>query len=680
MSFGAVALHSARRRNRVVDTLSRVLPWLWPYRRQIVLSVLCACAISFLWAANLSAVMPLVQVLFNKESIHENVQRQISSTEQEIESRKSAMIDLRRDDHERLAHAQADQSMAAEKLLQLQRIRDYVLPWVPRDNFNTIALILGGLVLATLLKGIFIYGQEVLVGSVVNRTTINIRQALLRRALSLDFQTLASNGSSNLMSRMTNDVEILSAGMKTLLIRLIREPLKAGGCIAFAFFFNWRLTLMTLLVVPAIGFVFHRFGKSLKRASHGTLESMSGIFRCLSETFESIKVVFAFGMERKHRQKFHRANKEYYEKSMKVIRVAALTRPTTELIGVVAVLAAVLPGTYLVLRETDSLFGLQLSNGPLQIAELATLYALLAGTLDSIRKLSSVYGELKRSSAASERIFEILDQTTTVPEPEMPRVVSRHSSQIQFENISFTYKAETIDGETRPPALRNVDLTVQAGEVVAVIGENGSGKSTLINLLPRFYDPDHGSVKIDGVDIRQMRTRDLRSQIGMVTQETLLFDESIFDNIRYGRSTATWEDVEEAARQAHVIPFVTQLPDGFDTKIGDKGQKLSGGQRQRIALARAIVRDPSILILDEATSAVDAQSEQLIHRVLKSFVKDRSVFIITHVINDTFLDLVTRIVVLDQGRVVVSGTHEELLAESPIYQRLYHASAQDRAA
>lgn len=663
-----------------MDTFSRVLPWLWPYRRQIAFSVLCACAISFLWAANLSAVMPLVQVLFKKESLHDNIKRQIVETEKEIEVRKAAMVDLKRDDHERLAHAQADQSTAAEKLLQLQRIRDYVLPWVPRDNFNTIALILGGLLLATFLKGIFIYAQEVLVGSVVNRTTINIRQALLRRSLSLDYQTLSQNGSSNLMSRMTNDVEILSAGMKTLLIRLIREPLKAGGCIAFAFFFNWRLTLMTLLVVPAIGFVFHRFGKSLKRASRGTLESMTGIFRCLSETFESIKVVFAFGMERKHRQKFHRANKEYYKTSMKVIRVAALTRPTTELMGVFAVLVAVLPGTYLVLRETDSLFGLQLSNGPLQIAELATLYALLAGTLDSIRKLSSVYGELKRSSAASERIFEILDQTTTVPEPEMPRVISRHSSEIRFENISFTYKSETIDGEARPPALRNVDLTVKAGEVVAVIGENGSGKSTLINLLPRFYDPDHGSVKIDGVDIRQMRTRDLRSQIGMVTQETLLFDESIFDNIRYGRSTATWEDVEEAARQAHVIPFVTQLPDGFDTTIGEKGGKLSGGQRQRIALARAIVRDPSILILDEATSAVDAQSEQLIHRVLKSFVKDRSVFIITHVINDTFLDLVTRIVVLDQGRIVASGTHEELLTESPIYQRLYHASAQDRAA
>lgn len=663
-----------------MDTISRVLPYLWPYRRQITLSVLCACAISFFWAANLSAVMPIVQVLFNKESSRDYVQRKITEAEEEIADRKAAMKELRQDDSERLAHAQADQSAAAEKLLRYQRIQEYVIPWVPRENFHAVALILGGLVLATFLKGMFIYAQEVLVGSVVNRTIINIRKSLFRHSLDMDFQTVSANGASNLMSRMTNDVEVLSVGLKTLLVRLIREPLKAGGCIAFAFFFNWRLTLMTLLVVPCLGFVFHKFGRTLKRASHGTMESMTGIFKCLSETFESIKVVFAFGMQRRHRQKFHRSNKEYYEKSMKVVKVSALTRPTTELMGVIAVLAAVLPGTYLVLNETDSLFGLQLSDGPLEVAELATLYALLAGTLDSIRKLSSVYGEMKRSSAASERIFAVLDEETKVPEPEMPRVFPRHASEISFEDVSFTYRTETIDGEARPPALRGIDLSIKAGEVVAVIGENGSGKSTLVNLLPRFYDADHGSVKIDGVDIRNVRTRDLRSQIGLVTQETLLFDESIYENIRYGRTDSTWEEVEDAARQAHVIPFVTQLPDGFDTEIGEKGQKLSGGQRQRIALARAIVRDPSILILDEATSAVDAQSEQLIHRVLKQFVKGRTVFIITHVINDTFLDLVTRIVVLEKGQVVASGTHDELIATNSVYQRLYHASAQDRAA
>jgi subfamily B ATP-binding cassette protein MsbA len=340
----------------------------------------------------------------------------------------------------------------------------------------------------------------------------------------------------------------------------------------------------------------------------------------------------------------------------------------------------VLPGAYLVLRETDTVLGLQLAGGPIDSAELATLYALLAGTLDPIRKLSSVYSEMKRAGAASDRIFEILDKKTKVPEPESPRIAAPLTGEIRFEDVSFSYAQRESDGMVRPPALRNINLTVKAGEVVAVIGENGSGKSTLLNLLPRFMDPDQGSVQLDGVDIRHLQTCDLRCQIGLVTQETLLFDDTLLENIRYGNPDATDEQLAAAAEQAHVNPFASQLPDGFDTGVGDKGQKLSGGQRQRVSLARAIVRDPSILILDEATSAIDAQSEQLIHRVLKEFVEGRTVFIITHVINDTFLDLVTRIVVLEQGRIAAMGTHEELVDSSPVYQRLYHSSATTRAA
>lgn len=662
-----------------MERFSRIIPFLWPYRRPIIVSVLCAVVISFLWAANLSATLPLVRVLFENKNVHQYVETEISETESEIALREKNINEFRHSDIEGQAKAQRDQSSASERLVLLTSIRDYVLPWVPKDRFDTVALIVAALLMATILKGGFIYLQEILVGSVVNRTVIDIRKQCFRNALKLDFQTIHANGTSSLQSRMTNDVEVLSAGMKTLLIRLIREPLKAGGCITFAFFLNWRLTLLSLLVVPVLGFIFHKFGRSLKKASHGTMQTMSGIYQCLTETFDSIKVVLSFGSARRHRQQFHRRNKEYYKTSMRMIRIGALTRPVTEVFGVIAVLSAFLPGAYLVMRGTDSLWGIQLSSGQMDMAELTALYALLAGTLDSVRKLSSVYGEMKRASAASERIFEIIDEKTNVPEPETARVIGRHNSNVSFNGITFTYRQESIDGK-RPPALRDVTLNVEAGEVVAVIGENGSGKSTLVNLLPRFYDPDQGSVSIDGVDIREITTRALRDQIGVVTQETLLFDDTIYENIRYGRPSASWEEIEEAARQAHVIPFVTQLPDGFDTQVGEKGQKLSGGQRQRIALARAIVRDPAILILDEATSAVDSQSEQLIHQVLKKFVKGRTVFVITHVINDTFLDLVTRVVVLDQGKVVATGPHEELIKDCELYQRLYHASNTCRAA
>ncbi|MHC4876313.1 MAG: ABC transporter ATP-binding protein [Planctomycetota bacterium] len=664
-----------------MQTFSRIAPFVWPYRRYVVMSVLCAVMISAFWAGNLSATLPLVRVLFESDrNLHAYVADEIAVTQTEIRDRNIYLAGLAEDEVERRAKAQRDQSAASTRLAHLTTIQTFVMPWVPEDRFDTVALILGGLFVTTLFKGVFIYLQEVLVGCVVGCVIVDIRKLCFRKTLALDYQTVTRNGSSNVISRMTNDVEQLASGIRTFLVRLIREPLKAGGCVLFAFWLNWRLTLMAMLVLPIIALAFGKFGRKLKRASRGNMESMSGILKCLTETMEAIKVVIAFGGGRRHRQQFHRTNRDYFDTSMSVIRVSALARPTTELMGVLAVLIAVLPGTYLVLRSTDEIWGIQLAARPMEFAELSALYALLAGTLDSIRKLSTVYGDLKRSSAAADRILELLDADTHVPEPATPRVIGRHSSEIRFDNVSFSYEQEPADEISRPAALQNVDLTVQAGEVVAVIGENGSGKSTLINLVPRFADPSQGRILVDGVDLREMKTRELRGQIGLVTQETLLFDDTIYENIRYGRPDATWEEIEDAARQAHVIPFITQLPDGFDTRIGEKGRRLSGGQRQRIALARAIIRDPSILILDEATSAVDSQSEQLIHRVLKEFTRGRTVFIITHVINDTFLDLVTRIVVMEKGHMVANGTHEELLQTCPGYQRLYQASAQQRAA
>lgn len=663
-----------------MDSFSRIIPFIWPYRRTIAISVLYAVAISVLWAGNLSTTLPVVKVLFQNTSLHEYVETEIRLTQSDIEQRQGSLRLLAPGDLERKDRALRDQSDATSHLVMMTTIRDYVLPWIPADRFQALSLLLGLLVLATLLKGVFMYLQENIVGDVVNRTIVDLRKRAFRHILSLDYQTISAAGPSNLLSRIVNDVEILAVGLRTLLVKLIREPLKAGGCVAVAFYVNWRLTLFAMLVLPLLGFAFHRMGRSLKRASHGTLETMSGLCKCLTETFDSIKVVLAFSAGRRRRQQFHRTSRVYYEKSQKVVQITAFAKPLVELMGVLAVLAAVLPGAYLVLNETDTFWGLQLSNGPLTVAALTMLYALLAGTLDSIRKLSSVYGEIKRAAAAADRLFQVLNQETKVPEPDMPRVIGRLTNEIRFEDITFSYHQETAEGRPRPPALQNVSLTVKAGEVVAIIGENGSGKSTLLNLVPRFIDPEHGAVLLDGVDLRDIRTRDLRAQIGLVTQETLLFDETIRDNIRYGRPGATAQDVEDAARQAHVLPFINQLPAGFDTEVGERGQKLSGGQRQRLALARAIIRDPSILILDEATSAIDSQTEQDIHRVLKQFVQGRTTFIITHVINDTFLDLVTRIVVMDRGQVAATGSHAELLRSCPIYQRLYHASASVRAA
>jgi ATP-binding cassette, subfamily B, bacterial MsbA len=646
----------------------RIFSYIWPFRRLFVLSMICAFVVSLFWAVNLSVAFPIVKVLFENDSIHGYVEDQIASTQGDIQREQAYVDSLDPGQVDHLATAQSRLSTASRSLALSIWARDNVLPWIPTDKFDTIVAILVLLLVATILKGVFIYIQELLVGSVVQLTVNSIRQDCFRSALRLDYQTLNGIGSASLMSRMTNDIEQMTATIRVIGVSMIREPLKASGCILVAFLINWRLTLLTVTVVPLLGLMFHRFGKLLREASHRSMQSMAHIYDCISETFNASKIVIAFSGYRRHRKQFLTANRVFYDDSMRIVRLGSLIRPITEIMAVIALFAALGPGAYLVLRNTNEIWGIQLAMHPMEIAELTTLYALLLGTLDPVRKLSGVFTQIKRGMAGSERVFHLVDMRTAVPEPKPARVLARHASRISFQNVSFRYSVGDDPNEhERPLALRNVSLDIPFGEVVAVVGGNGSGKSTLVNMIPRFVDPSGGHVRIDSVDIREYRTLDLRSQIGLVTQETLLFNDSIYENIRYGNSTATREQIEDAAKQAHADSFISQLPDGYDTVVGDKGSKLSGGQRQRISLARAIVRDPAILILDEATSAVDAQSEELIHKVLKDFARNRTVFIISHVLNRTFLDLVTRIVVMDQGKIVGIGQHDELLKTCPIY-------------
>jgi subfamily B ATP-binding cassette protein MsbA len=345
----------------------------------------------------------------------------------------------------------------------------------------------------------------------------------------------------------------------------------------------------------------------------------------------------------------------------------------------VAAFMALLPGCYLVLRQTTEIWGIRLSTGQIDIGDLTLLYVFLAGIIDPARKLSTTYPKLKRATAAADRIFELIDLKSLVKSPTHPQPLPRHVEAIEFKNVSFSYTGKDDGGSPRPAALENVSLRVTAGEVVAVVGENGSGKSTLVNLLPRYYDPHHGAVLVDGIDIRDVRLKELRGQLGVVTQETLLFDETIFENIRYGKPQATREEIEAAALQAHVTPFLGQLPDRLETQVGEKGGRLSGGQRQRVALARAILRDPAILILDEATSAIDSQSEFLIHQTLRNFTKGRTTFLITHSVSPSILDLVTRIVVMDRGQLIAAGPHEALIETCPVYQRLFQAQSKNHS-
>lgn len=682
-----------------MDSFQKLIPYIWPFRKQLLLSLVFGVIVAALWGANLSFAFPVIKILLERKNLHQYVEEQIEQAQaaQDQTLRSANRIDAQllqmetagvpptdpefTDTLRKRARAMEELSKHRRSHYQYQWVQSYLMPFVPTNEFQTLAWLLAVVIGATAVKGLFIFLQEILVGRVAESTVMQIRKRMFEHVLKLDYQSLSHEGTSGLMSRFTYDSEQLAQGITLLGGRVIREPLKCLACMILALIINWRLTLLSICFIPLLGLFLNEFGKMLKRASRRMMESMSQIYKVLEESFSGLKVVIAYDQQKHHQHILEKQYETYFRKAMKVVKIDAAAKPSLELLGLAAMFVAIIPGTYLVLRGKEHIFGIRLTSGVMSSAELATLYFMLVGMLDPCRKMSSTFSRLKRSAAAIDRVFDLIQQESLITDPEKPKTLSRHQKSIHFEDISFRY-------ETRDPkmqrglALEHVDLEVQFGEVVAIVGQNGCGKSTLVNLLPRFYDPENGSVLIDGIPIQQLTLSNLRSQVGIVTQETMLFDETILENIRYGTPDATREQVEEAARQAHVLEIIQSLPLGFETVIGDQGRELSGGQRQRIALARAILKDPSILILDEATSAADAESESFIHETLKTFVKNRTTFLISHTISNSLLDFVTRIVVMEKGRIIASGSHEQLLEVCPIYRRLYTAPARsiDKAA
>ena len=653
-----------------MGSFSRLLPYVLPHRRLFLLSAAFGLGVALLWGANLSVAFPIVKVLLQGQSLQEYSNQEADWYRDEIGTKTAELDSLGADRLKERARLQGKIAEQTSRLRRLNWVRGKLLPHLPQDAFDTMALVLLLLMVGTLLKGAGIFVQDVLVGSAVEKSIRGVREACFEHCLSLDYQTLAADGTAPLMARFTNDINVMAAGLKLVGGKVVREPLKATTCITMAFLVNWQLTLMSLLFVPIFGIVFYRYGKALKAASTKMMESMSKIYETLAESFHALKIIIAFNGTHRQKEKFRRENREYYHKAMQVVKIDSLTNPTTELLGLAAVCVALLPGAYLVLRGTREIWDIRLTTEVMDVARLSLLYAFLAGTIDPVRKLSSVYSRLKRATAATDRIFELMDRTASITAPELPQRIERCKRSIEFRNVSFRYNGQATDA---PEAVSKINLLVEANEVVALVGSNGSGKSTLVHLLPRLFDPSEGTIRIDGIDIRDVDPVELRNQIGIVTQEPLLFDDTVFENIRFGRPEASRDEILEAAQRALVTEFVEQFPDGYDTVVGEHGGRLSGGQRQRVTLARAILRDPAILVLDEATSAIDASSEDKIHEVLRDFVQNRTVLMITHLMAPSVLELVTRVVVMDSGRIIATGRHDDLLQSCPTYRQAYYA-------
>jgi ABC-type multidrug transport system fused ATPase/permease subunit len=540
---------------------------------------------------------------------------------------------------------------------------------MPATPFQTVVALVGLLLAGTVIKDLLLIAHTILIARLAQLGTFELRKLFYRRTLRMELQAFGREGTADLMSRFTNDMRAVNDGMVVLFGKMVREPLKMIACFGGAAWICWRLLLLSLIVAPVAGLLIRWLAKTLKRANRRAMEEMAQLYNVLEETFRGAKIVKAFTMERQERWRFHLNSKKYFQKAMRIARYDSLTRPVTEVMGILTICLALLAGAYLVLQGETHLFGIRMSQRPLSLASLLVFYGLLAGAADPLRKLSDVFTKLQTAAAASDRIYAKLDREPAIQDPPKPRHVGRHRRELVFDRIGFFY-------QPNHDVLKGIDLRVRFGETIALVGPNGCGKSTLVNLVPRFADPTSGEIRLDGVPIKEMRIRDLRQQIGIVTQETLLFNDTVHANIRYGNCWASDEAVVEAAERAQAHQFIQRdLPEGYQTIVGPGGNCLSGGQRQRIALARAILRDPAILILDEATSQMDLQSEHLMQRALEEFSKDRTTIIITHRLG--LLRAADRIVVMEDGRILDAGRHDELLARCTLYHRLHQIQFSD---
>ena len=678
-----------------MENFRRSLRYLWPYRKRLAISIVCVIVIAILWAGGLGALLPGAKILISPEGLHGwawnsmtedrlgiGVVQRLVPSQVRIEGLElSLVMDVvdvaeKGPAFDRIRKTEwligLDDGVAAHRLMRADalakliadipagtkvrlRLYDPAAPLgdsnprivtlttakagfaarilagfarrLPDDRFRLLLLLLAFGVVITILRDLLRFVQEYLVASAVWRAIMDLRCENYNVVLRLPTTFFSEKGVSDTMSRFVRDSSELARGQVTLFGKTLVEPAKAAGAIMVAMIFSWKLTLLAMVAGPPTFLLIRKFGKVMKRASRRALESWSEMLAVLEETLTGIRVVKAYTMEGSERRRFFRTNRRLLKQQQRMAKIDSATAPAVEALGIIAAMGAV------------AIAGYWVFNNQMKPESFLALMACLAAMFDPMRKLAKVVTRFQRAEAAAKRLFELQDTEQEKRVPNAP-TLPRHSRSIEFRNVSFRYPSASDD------ALKEINLTISAEETVAIVGPNGSGKTTLVSLLPRLLDPTSGKVFIDGQDIAACSLRSLRRQIGLMTQDTVLFHATIAENIAYGLRRPKKESVLAASKKAFVDEFVADLPGGYETMVGEHGATLSGGQRQRIAIARAILRDPAILIFDEAMSQIDTDSDRKIQQAMQEFVRGRT----------TLMD---------------TGTHRQLLERCELYRHLY---------